>query len=71
VEYVDCDLHVVPVNDLVDHECTRDCWCKPELLAVCEECDGEECWKCNNGLVPLEDLEENCVVVHNAADGRE
>lgn len=25
------DLHVLPVNDLREHEETRDCWCHPDL----------------------------------------
>lgn len=23
------DLHVIPLNDLRDHDCSRHCWCKP------------------------------------------
>ena len=22
-------IHVMPVNDLKDHTCSEDCWCKP------------------------------------------
>ena len=25
------DLHVLPINDLREHEETRDCWCHPAV----------------------------------------
>lgn len=25
------DVHVLPINDLREHEETRDCWCKPRV----------------------------------------
>lgn len=24
------DVHVVPVGDLREHDCTEECWCKPD-----------------------------------------
>lgn len=24
------DLHVIPLDDLKPHECSRECWCRPE-----------------------------------------
>jgi hypothetical protein len=34
-----------------------DCWCKPEVLAVCPECEGSEagCWKCVRGFLQCKD----------------
>ena len=29
------DEHVIPVNDLKDHEMTQKCWCKPTEDYVC------------------------------------
>jgi len=26
------DIHVMPLNDLREHEETRDCWCHPDCL---------------------------------------
>ena len=25
------DWHVIPLNDLKEHECSADCWCEPTL----------------------------------------
>lgn len=31
-----------------------DCWCDPRFCYVCEECGGDgECWKCEDGTLPL------------------
>jgi hypothetical protein len=30
---VDKDVHVLPVNDLREHEESRDCWCEPRVEA--------------------------------------
>jgi ferredoxin-thioredoxin reductase catalytic subunit len=50
------DIHVLPINDLRDHEETRACWCEPYVLDEYEEFAG----------IPLD-----AVVVHNSADCRE
>jgi len=31
------DIHVIPINDLREHDATKECWCKP---AEDEECAG-------------------------------
>ena len=69
------DVHVKPINDLVDHDETRHCWCQPALLRPCYECDDDDddCWVCGGeGQLPAE-VEDGgtIIVVHNAADGRE
>lgn len=28
-------MHVVPINDLVDHEDSEHCWCAPKVLDTC------------------------------------
>lgn len=73
MQFKDVDLHVTPIRDLVDHELSRTCWCQPTLKLVCSECDGEGCWKCDDGTLPAENVDESVavLVVHNAADGRE
>ena len=45
------------------------CWCDPELLQICPECEDEDnyadCWKCGGrGLVKRYDDAEPCVVAH-------
>jgi len=71
------DVHVLPIGDLVDHDDRPDCWCQPELTAVCPECEDEDqpgdCWRCGGrGLVPAESSPgAPRVVIHNAVDGRE
>lgn len=48
-------IHVLPVNDLIEHEDEgEDCPCGPRVEAVFRE-DGSNGW----------------IVVHNALDGRE
>ncbi len=67
------DMHVMPINDLVDHTSNRTCWCQPELLELCPICGGESnegCWNCEDGTVDWIGAEE-AIVVHNAVDGRE
>jgi hypothetical protein len=70
------DLHVLPAGDLVDHDERRDCFCWPEVVAVCPECgerdDPTGCWRCDErGVLPREDAPEAPVmVIHNALDGR-
>lgn len=73
MEFKDVDLHVAPINDLVDHDMSRTCWCQPALKLVCEECDGDGCWCCDDGLLPAGEVDDTVavLVVHNAADGRE
>lgn len=29
--YPENDIHVLPINDLREHEETRSCWCKPVI----------------------------------------
>lgn len=24
------DIHVIPMDDYMEHSCSRDCWCQPE-----------------------------------------
>lgn len=33
----------------LDHEDAASCWCQPELLMQCHECegDGDTCWLCD------------------------
>jgi hypothetical protein len=35
------DVHVIPVNDLMNHNEHRDCWCCPKVEAVTDDgaCD--------------------------------
>jgi hypothetical protein len=61
------DIHVLPINDLREHEETRGCWCHPrfeiehDLGCPTIEADGYGiCWCQRAG-----------VIVHNSADGRE
>lgn len=54
-----------------------DCWCSPQLLILCDECDGDGCWKCGydcidgfvSGLVEIDrsqvDEEVQTIIVHN------
>lgn len=81
------DHHAYPVGDLVDHDMERDCWCGPRLYIPCDCDDvepflftngmprppaGRGCWKCEGGVIEVEiGWEGNCMVTHNAADGRE
>lgn len=52
------DIHVYPVNDLREHEQTRECWCQPTPI---------------RGLATdrLPHGRDDIVVVHHSADGRE
>jgi len=46
------DIHVIPLNDLREHEETRDCWCEPrktrepyeeaDIVVVHHAADGRE-----------------------------
>lgn len=49
-------IHVLPINDLRDHEESTYCWCEPRVE-----------WLDESGL-PYPD---GPVVIHNALDGRE
>lgn len=79
VEGTGLTVHVLPVDDLVDHSSEGvDCWCQPTYLVDCS-CDNG-CDLCEGtGMVPVEkirawlaqSLKEPLVVSHNAADGRE
>lgn len=57
-----------------------DCWCGPQILAVCDDCDGVGCWKCGyqatdgsgevTGLIEIdrsqvEEDERPIIIVHN------
>ena len=65
------DTHVLPVNDLVDHDDNRTCWCGPLIEAPCPEDCGDGCWKCEDGFVTVApEHPDECLVIHNAADGR-
>lgn len=44
------DVHVMPIDDLRDHEEKRTCWCQP---------------------VVTQEPDEEALVVHTSADGRE
>jgi hypothetical protein len=46
---VDDDLHVVPIGDLKEHECSADCWCAPAvevegdvMIYIHQSLDGRE-----------------------------
>jgi hypothetical protein len=51
----DRTVHVVPINDLVDHEDSDECVCGPRVDIVISEHGGSDGY----------------VVVHNSLDGRE
>lgn len=44
------DIHVVPVNDIIEHEDIRQCWCRPRIeradtpcaIVVHHSADGRE-----------------------------
>lgn len=69
------DRHIIPVNDLVDHEDKkRECWCQPRLVIPCQYHDTDStCWKCKpDGLIDVtKDFHLPILVIHDAADGRE
>ena len=68
------DIHVLPTNDLVDHEeHERECWCQPDVVTICDECPGDDpiCWKCGGTDSVPDDGFQAVLVLHNAADGRE
>lgn len=48
-------IHVLPINDLKEHEETTTCWCNPKV-----EFSDPETGEAHEGLV-----------IHNSADGRE
>ena len=49
------DIHVLPVDDLIEHVESETCWCVPFIESVRE----------------LDDGVERRVIVHTAHDGRE
>lgn len=54
---------------VLEHELdSRECWCLPEVLQPCPECDEPptpDCWRCaGRGLVEAFDDDEACVIVH-------
>lgn len=70
------DIHTYPVNDLVEHDLTRTCWCDPALYALCDECEDEDefCWKCDGDgatETTADDATTMLMIVHNVLDGRE
>lgn len=51
----------------LEHEVdSRECWCLPEVLQPCPECDADEdCWRCaGRGLVEAYDEDRDCVIRH-------
>ncbi len=55
----------------LEHETDNEhCWCQPEVLQVCPECDEDHiptpgCWRCGGrGLVPEYDETQCSVIVH-------
>lgn len=47
-----------------------DCWCSPRYATPCDECDGDGCWKCIDGLITLTRIEVELsdvplIIVHN------
>lgn len=57
---IDCDddgpVHVVPINDLIDHEDSADCWCVPKVehvdngtLITHNSADGREDFESGHG----------------------
>ena len=64
-------------NETKPHDTnSADCWCGPDVLQICRECDGNgwtlafgddgiECWKCEGrGLEPVYDYSLPAVIVH-------
>ncbi len=47
------DTHVLPIDDLVEHEQIRQCWCRPQvvddLLVVHNSADGREYFEPDGG----------------------
>ena len=39
------DIHIIPINDLRDHEENEQCWCRPM-----EVFDGDEAVWCHNSM---------------------
>jgi hypothetical protein len=51
----DTRIHVVPLADLIAHEESEDCVCRPELRLVTNDDLSDGCW----------------VITHHSLDGRE
>lgn len=68
------DVHTVPVNDLVDHDLERRCWCSPDISRVCPECgdvDPAGCFLCGGeGMIQAsaDELEDLIIAHHAIAD---
>lgn len=54
-----------------EHRLTTDCWCRPELVSLCPQCEDvtaplPTCWRCKGrGLVPTAPGDEPALVIHN------
>ena len=64
-------IHVHPIPNRSHVTDGSDCWCDPEVLQACDDCDlpepQKDCWKCHGrGLVMVFDDELPCVIVHRA-----
>jgi len=58
------DVHVLPVNDLREHDETRTCWCRPRIEIE------EDFLTALVGQSPGS-FERRVLVVHHSLDGRE
>lgn len=68
VRYVTLEEGVVMVEVIPTegHTESTGCWCEPETLQVCDECDNGSCWKCGGrGLAAYDQFgNEVPVIVH-------
>lgn len=49
--------HVIPMGDLKDHECTGECWCRPEI-------DDEDDMIVHNAMDRREEIERGTAHKH-------
>ena len=69
------DFHVLPVGDLREHEETRTCWCKPDVMIEAHDVGCPFIADDESDMVLADYGECVCdapaVVTHNSLDGRE
>jgi len=61
----DPPVHIYPLWGRKHELEGTDCWCEPELMGVCSQCDGEGCWNCDDGFISPCFPQDALIVIHD------
>lgn len=54
----------VIANAMRPHVENEPCWCNPDVLYLCESCEGMGCWQCDNGTATCTDYPDCTHDIH-------